>query len=523
MTGPHVSKRLSQLSPEAQTKAREFLLKASEFHLGELPTEQMHPETKLLSEWCQDDLRQATACFQNVERSAYRQISNRLKHIARLSAAIQETINSGGRVFLCGCGATGRLSLTIETIWRELLKDQNPRDKLISFMAGGDYALVRSIENFEDHPEYGERQLFELGFRDGDLLVAITEGGETPFVIGAVEAASRFQRKPWFAFCNPSDVLERTTARSRRVLRNDKIEKLQLFVGPMAITGSTRLQASSVLMFAVGTAALAAVGLADLEFEFKELTSQLESLALDPLEALIKAEAQVYANQEFCLHKSPDFAITVFTDLTERSPTFSLPAFENLKSFDHKGDVASWTYFESPFSQTAHQAWTDILKRQPRTCDWPEFSGRYGPDALLGFDFSRGVATRRQKFLMGRTQHEYLIKEEQGQLSFSFQGHEFYSKWRGGLLQKHLILKFLLNLTSTLVMGRMHRFSGNVMLWVRASNFKLIDRSIRYVQLLLERSGRLTPYHEIAIELFDVLDSLGPQEAVVIKTYDRLK
>ena len=43
-------------------------------------------------------------------------------------------------------------------------------------MAGGDAALVRSIERFEDYPEYGARQLRELGFRDGDLMVATTRG-----------------------------------------------------------------------------------------------------------------------------------------------------------------------------------------------------------------------------------------------------------------------------------------------------------------------------------------------------------
>ena len=37
-------------------------------------------------------------------------------------------------------------------------------------------ALVRALEGFEDHPEYGDRQLIEGGFRDGDLLVATRKG-----------------------------------------------------------------------------------------------------------------------------------------------------------------------------------------------------------------------------------------------------------------------------------------------------------------------------------------------------------
>jgi N-acetylmuramic acid 6-phosphate etherase len=30
---------------------------------------------------------------------------------------------------------------------------------VIAFMAGGDAALIKSIEDFEDHPEFAEQQL----------------------------------------------------------------------------------------------------------------------------------------------------------------------------------------------------------------------------------------------------------------------------------------------------------------------------------------------------------------------------
>ena len=52
-------------------------------------------------------------------------------------------------------------------------------------MAGGDVAIIASVEDFEDHPEFGAHQLLSLGFADNDLLIACTEGGETPWVIGA--------------------------------------------------------------------------------------------------------------------------------------------------------------------------------------------------------------------------------------------------------------------------------------------------------------------------------------------------
>jgi N-acetylmuramic acid 6-phosphate etherase len=126
-----------------------------------------------------------------------------------------ETLQSGHRVILCGCGATGRLSLVLDSIWKARAKGQSRKseqrldpDSVTAFMAGGDIALVRAVENFEDIPEFGARQLHELDFHDSDLLVSTTEGGETPFVIGATEEAARMsKRKPWFLYCNPDAAL----------------------------------------------------------------------------------------------------------------------------------------------------------------------------------------------------------------------------------------------------------------------------------------------------------------------------
>ena len=44
----------------------------------------------------------------------------------------------------------------------------------------------------------------------------------------------------------------------------------------------------------------------------------------------------------------------------------------------------------------------------------------------------------------------------------------------------------LLNTHSTLVMGRLGKIKSNFMIWVRPTNNKLIDRSIRYVKYLLD-------------------------------------
>src|SRR5690606_5512089 len=156
------------------------------YHLGELLTEARHPETMHLSDWANHDLPRAFSALNSVDVASLRKLENKITDILALRTAIRETLVQKGRIFLCGCGATGRLSLLLERLWRELF----PGDESVrAFMAGGDVALVHSLEGFEDFPDFGARHLMGLGFTKNDLLIACTEGGETPYVIGATEKA----------------------------------------------------------------------------------------------------------------------------------------------------------------------------------------------------------------------------------------------------------------------------------------------------------------------------------------------
>src|SRR5690606_2027689 len=91
-------------------------------------------------------------------------------------------------------------------------------------------------------------------------------------------------------------------------------------------------------------------------------------------------------------------------------------------------------------------------------------------------------------------------------------------------LVEHLYLKMLMNAHSTLVMGRIGRFESNVMTWVKPSNNKLIDRSIRYVEFLLRKEGidQFT-YQDLARELFAQIGGLASGESVVLKTVASLR
>ena len=56
--------------------------------------------------------------------------------------------------------------------------------------------------------------------------------------------------------------------------------------------------------------------------------------------------------------------------------------------------------------------------------------------------------------------------------------------------------------------GRPRRYEGNVMTWVRPSNYKLIDRTIRYVDLLTKINIKFS-YETIAKAVFDEIPKLA--------------
>ena len=170
--------------------ADDFLRIAADFQLGSLETEMQHPLTTDLSRLANENLPEALRLMREVDVLALKRFESAREGLTALATAIGETFAKGKRVYLCGCGATGRLSLSLEIFCRQGILPWPREDSVRAFMAGGDLALIKAIETFEDHPEYGARQLEELGFEDGDLLISPTEGGETPWVIGATERAT---------------------------------------------------------------------------------------------------------------------------------------------------------------------------------------------------------------------------------------------------------------------------------------------------------------------------------------------
>jgi N-acetylmuramic acid 6-phosphate etherase len=468
----------------------------------------------------QTDLSRAFEKLKAVDVAALAAVQNRQPEIGALAEYMHRALAEGGRIFFCGCGATGRLSLTLEFLWRSLARGSH--DSVLSFMAGGDVALIRSIEDFEDAPHFGSRQLEELGFCAGDLLVASTEGGETPFVIGAAEAAAKISKHPsWFLHCNPDDVLKKRVERSRRVLDNPSIRSLSLYCGPMALSGSTRMQATTVLLLAAGAALLEAAEIKSAREAIDEGCTLLKALDYGALIPFTERESAIYDRGEYLVYDCPAaLAVTVATDTTERAPTFSLAPFENIRDAP---PLPSLCHLRLPDADDAPSAWRALLGREPRTLEWPEYRERVSRERTYGYDFSRGAAERR-RMLTGRAQHPFQIALDENALRFSLD--ELTASFpveHSTLLSVHLALKVLLNAHSTLVMGRLGRYESNIMTWVRPANNKLIDRTIRYARALLEQRGIKRSYEEAAKACFEEMEAAAPTESIVMRVVSKMR
>ena len=126
-----------------------FLKHKNEFKLGGLTTESFHQDTVGLKKTCQTHLTVAIEKLRLVDIKAQKKYIELNKRLEELKKQIKK---NKGTIYLVGCGATGRLVLHLEKVSK--LKGKI----IISFMAGGDAAVIKSIEAVEDY-EDGEKHL----------------------------------------------------------------------------------------------------------------------------------------------------------------------------------------------------------------------------------------------------------------------------------------------------------------------------------------------------------------------------
>jgi N-acetylmuramic acid 6-phosphate etherase len=401
---------LKLLEIEPSPESVDYVRNKTQFQLHTLLTEQRHPKTGDLSERIQKDtlagLRMLSAVDDDI-RTKLEAMAADTEALDQAAAAVETAILAKRKVYVYGCGATGRLAKQMESsfwrpFWRKVRTDGKiwPKlagnlsgtieDELIGEMTGADRALISSLEGFEDLQLIGRLQLADRGIAKGDVVICVTEGGETSSVIGTILGAHEewtaapgytpeaSRKNLYFVYNNPDEKLL-PFERSRKVLEEPGITKINLTTGPQAITGSTRMQATTIETYVVGTVLEAAAAgvlrrflspgeMAGLGFggpfeigaKFRQFAAILEAAraAMPDVARLTDIETKTYADGRFSTYFAQKGLITVFIDSTERSPTFRLYPLDTINEPRRKCWIQVWTGEE-----TLRDAWRAFLGR----------------------------------------------------------------------------------------------------------------------------------------------------------------
>ncbi len=143
-----------------------------------------------------------------------------------------ESLKKGGRLIYIGAGTSGRLGV-LDAVECPPTFSTNP-ETVQGIMAGGKDAFVKAVEGAEDKPEWGERDLKEIGLTQDDTVIGIAASGRTPYVAGALKYARSIGARTVALSCNTGAVISKEADHS-----------IEVIVGPEALTGSTRLKAAT--------------------------------------------------------------------------------------------------------------------------------------------------------------------------------------------------------------------------------------------------------------------------------------
>ncbi len=591
-----------KLKNDFRKTAEHFLNNEKQFHLGILPTEQSHPKTRDLSWTLESDIPSGIRLLQSVDKDVEETIEDIFADSSyeMLLLKLAETFRNGGRVCFSGCGATGRLSILLESCWRKFWKNlasdgivagetcEKLGNQVCSIMTGGDFALVRSVEGFEDYISFGRHQVVEAGLGGGDVLVAISEGGETSSVIGTVLEARDSGAEAFFVYNNPTAVLSEHIERSRDVIERDDVTIIDLCTGPMAVAGSTRMQATTIELIVVGAAldsvlteilpdVLTPYELDRLPEEwktsydpkklFKDLLEDLSSASsVASLSKWVELERDLYLQRGRITYYADELLLDIFTDTTERSPTFMLPPFRKI---DDDTSAPPWAFVKDPLRPTI-DAWEHVLARKPRCLEWKsdlykQIGGAenicnnppvLGSDEVHKFAVGNEVDASRYENVKSIAMAVLLSKEIENQgfstwwnsfckagQKFSYRSIAVIGPSVSAELQDEQLLhlkcrvqstplglwprlasKLVLNTISTATMGCCGRLVGNWMTHVDTSNKKLIDRGTRLIVELAE-VDYVTACHELhkTIEVLKSSASAGEEKpSPVAETVRRL-
>ena len=160
--------------------------------------------------------------------------------IAAAIDAIVERLAAGGRLVYVGAGTSGRIAaLDAEECEATF---SAPPGQVVALTAGAGLDSAEEREAAEDDADAGSRDVEKLAVSEGDAVVGVSASGRTPYVLGALEAASAAGALTIAVVA----VLDSQLARQAD-------HELAVVVGPEFLAGSTRLKAGTAQKLVLNT------------------------------------------------------------------------------------------------------------------------------------------------------------------------------------------------------------------------------------------------------------------------------
>jgi len=159
-------------------------------------------------------------------------LASQLPQLAALIDEAAPRFREGGRIIMAGAGTSGRLAVLDAVECRPTFGVMP--EQVMGILAGGEGAMMNSIEGAEDDVAEGQAQIARRDVGKLDTVIGVAASGSTPFVIGILKEAT--QRGALTA--SIANVVDAPISRLAQY-------SLVAATGPEVLTGSTRLRAGT--------------------------------------------------------------------------------------------------------------------------------------------------------------------------------------------------------------------------------------------------------------------------------------
>ncbi len=149
-----------------------------------MTTEDISPRYLDFDLWENDE---ALKALYEGQLAAVAAVGPALPAIARAVEQMVPRLRKGGRLVYTGAGTSGRIGVQDGA---ELPPTFSwPLSQLVFAIAGGESAILYSIENAEDSSEGGVERMKEINVAENDVVIGIAASGKTPFTVAAIKTA----------------------------------------------------------------------------------------------------------------------------------------------------------------------------------------------------------------------------------------------------------------------------------------------------------------------------------------------